>query len=169
MSRAILFLSLCLASLGACVQGPARYAAPDLTAEAPPGAAPGTCWGKTETPARIETVTEQVQLAPAETDPAGRVTRPATYATETRQVIVQERVITWFETPCPATLTPDFIASVQRALAARDLYRGPVTARMDARTRAAIRSYQADRGLDSGVLSLDSARGLGLVAIALPD
>ncbi|WP_297772485.1 peptidoglycan-binding domain-containing protein [uncultured Roseovarius sp.] len=163
-------LCIALASgLSACQTTQAAYDAPDLTAERPPGAPPGTCWGKTDTPALIETVTEQVQLSPAETDASGRVTRPATYATETRQAILQERVTTWFETPCRDVRTPDFVASVQRALAARDLYRGPITTRMDTRTRAAIQRYQAPRGLDSGTLSLDSARNLGLVAAQLPE
>lgn len=168
MIRAVLLLSLCTQTLGACAPVPDDYNAPDLTAAAPPGAPPGTCWGKKETPARIETVTKQVQLAPAETDASGRVTRPATYATETRQSIVRERVTTWFETPCPETQTRAFIASVQRALAARDLYSGPVTARLDTATRIAIRRYQVRHGLDSDILSLDSARRLGLVANPLP-
>jgi hypothetical protein len=136
--------------------------------EAPPGAAPGTCWGKTVTPAVIETVTEQVQTAPPEVDNSGRVIRPARYVTETRQAIIEERKTTWFEVPCAEMQTPDFTASVQRALAARGVYRGAVTGQMDARTRAAIRRYQAARGLDSGILSLETARDLGLVAVERP-
>ena len=126
-------LALALA-LAACQPAPPGPDRPSLGAEAPPGAAPGTCWGKKDTPAVIETVTEQVQLSPAETDATGRVLRPATYATVTRQAILRERVTTWYETPCPDVQTPEFIASVQRALAARGLYTGQITARFDART-----------------------------------
>lgn len=151
-------------ALTACQPAPPGPDRPSLVAEAPPGAAPGTCWGKKDTPAVIETVTEQVQLTPAETDATGRVLRPATYATVTRQAILQERVTTWYETPCADVQTPEFIASVQRALAARGLYTGQITARFDARTRAAIARYQAPLGLESDTLSLDSARRLGLVA-----
>ncbi|GAW36278.1 hypothetical protein RA2_03348 [Roseovarius sp. A-2] len=142
--------------------GPALVTRQD---KAPPGAPPGTCWGKDVTPAVIETVTEQVQTAPPEMDEAGRVIRPARYVTETRQEIVEERTVTWVEVPCADLQTADFIASVQRALIARRLYNGPVTGRMDDRTRAAIRRYQAPRGLDSGILSLETARELGLVAV----
>lgn len=138
-------------------------------AEAPPGAPPGTCWGKLVTPAVIETVTDQVMAQPAQVLEDGTVVAPAVYETKTRQAIVQERVVTWFETPCAADLTPDFVASVQRALTARDLYRGPVTGQMDARTRAAIRRFQAADGLDSGILSLSAARRLGLVAVELDE
>ena len=156
-----LMLALALAACQPIQSGADR---PNLGAEAPPGAPPGTCWGKKDTPAVIETVTEDVQLSPAETDATGRVLRPATYATVTRQAILRERVTTWYETPCADVQTPEFIASVQRALAARGLYTGLITGRFDARTRAAIASYQAPLGLDSDTLSLDSARRLGLVA-----
>lgn len=163
--------ALALAGLGACAAPMADLQAlgePEVTRQAqpaPPGAAPGTCWGKHVTPAIIETVTHQVMLQPAEIRADGTVTRPAIYKTETRQDIVRERRETWFERPCDAVMTPDFIASVQRALAVRGHYRGPVSGEMDARTRAAVRRYQAPQGLDSGILSLAAARKLGLVAI----
>lgn len=131
----------------------------------PPGAAPGSCWGKHVTPAIIETVTHQVMLQPAEVLADGTVIQPAIFKTETRQDIVRPRREIWFESPCPEELTPEFIASVQRALTARDLYRGPINGDMDRITRAAIRRYQESQGLDSNLLSLAAARKLGLVAI----
>jgi hypothetical protein len=148
--------------------GPAEPEIVQTVQEAPPGAAPGTCWGKDVTPAVIETVTEQVLVQPAEVRDDGTVLDPAIYKTETRQAIVQERRVTWFETPCASVQTPDFVASVQRALKVRGLYRGPVTGTMDARTRAAVRAYQKPEGLDSGILSLAAARRLGLVAVERP-
>lgn len=152
-------------ALAACQPVPQAPGTPPGLAAAPPGAPPGTCWGKQVSPAVVETVTEQVQIAPAVIAPDGRVTTPARYATETRQAIVEERRVRWIETPCPDVQTPDFIASLQRALIARALHTGPVTGRMDGRSRAAIRRYQAERGLDSDILALDSARALGLVAL----
>lgn len=136
-----------------------------MLAKAPPGAAPGSCWGKDVTPAVVETVTEQVLMQPAEIRADGTVAAPAIYKTETRQAILRERQVTWFETPCATRLTPEFIASLQRALRARDLYRGPTSGEMSARTRAAVRAYQAPRGLDSGILSLAAARKLGLISV----
>lgn len=135
------------------------------TDEAPPGAAPGTCWGKSISPAVVETLTEQIILQPAEIMDDGTVAQPAIYKTETRQAIVKERTETWFETPCRDVMTPEFVASVQRALKARQIYRGPITGEMDSRTRAAIRKYQKREGLDSGILSLAAARQFGLVAV----
>lgn len=169
----IVLSALALAGLAAC-GGPAAdlgaLGEPEVTRrvqEAPPGAPPGTCWGKHVSPAVIETVTEQVLLQPAEVHADGTVTKPAIYKTETVQKIVRERKETWFETPCDRDLTPDFLASLQRALAVRGLYKGPVTGQMDARTRAAVRRYQKPQGLDSGILSLAAARRLGLAVVDL--
>jgi len=133
----------------------------------PPDVEPGTCWGKATSPAVIETVTEQVVLRPATLADDGSVISPAVIKTETQQKIVQEREETWFQILCDADLTPELIASVQRALAARDLYAGAVSGTMDARTRAAVRRYQSAGGLDSGILSLEAARQMGLVRVEL--
>ncbi len=164
-----LLMAVCLtAGCAATLPG----AEPELlttTATAPPGAKPGTCWGKDVSPAVVETVTEQILVQPAELRSDGSVSQPAIYRTETRQAIVRERKDTWFETPCATLQTPEFVSSLQRALAARALYRGPISGKMDARTRAAIRAYQAPQGLDSGILSTAAARKLGLVAVKRPE
>ena len=132
---------------------------------APPGAPEGTCWHRNISPAVIETVTEQVIVRPAERDAAGNILKPATFRTVTRQDIIRPRSDSWIETPCPEQMTPGFIASVQRALAARGYYQGPITGRMDASTRISLRRYQKEAGLDSSALSLDTARQLGLIAV----
>lgn len=134
--------------------------------QAPPGAAKGTCWHRNTSPAVIETVTEQILIQPEETDADGQVIRPAVFRTVTRQDIVQPRQDSWIEIPCEAQMTPDFIASVQRALAARGYYDGPINSLMDRNTRIALRRFQTEAGLNSSTLSLDTARRLGLIAIA---
>ena len=135
----------------------------------PPGADPAACYGQDATPAVIETVTEQVMLQPAQIAADGAVLYPAVYKTETRQAIVRERRELWFETPCSAQMTPEFVASLQRALKVRGTYRGPITGEMSARTRRAIRAYQKPQGLDSAILSSAAAKQLGLVAyVAAP-
>lgn len=141
---------------------------PISLATAPPGAAPGTCWGKTVTPAVVETVTRKVQLQPAQISSDGRVQAPPIYKSETRQEVVTPRRENWYEIICDADVTPDFIASLQRALEARGFYRGPITGEMDMRTRAAIGRYQASEGLESKALSIAAARKLGLIAVARP-
>ncbi|AMY69970.1 peptidoglycan-binding domain-containing protein [Frigidibacter mobilis] len=157
--------------------GPSPVPAPDIAQSYAPeivtrplgSQAPGgprdACWGRQITPALIETVTEQVVDRPAALAADGKVLRPASYRSVTRQAIVRERAELWFRTPCPAEMSPDLIATAQRALAARGLFHGQVTGEMDAPTGRAVRRFQAERGLDSPVLSLAAARDLGLIAV----
>lgn len=138
---------------------------PISLATAPPNAAPGTCWGKTVTPAVIETVTRKVMLHPAEISSDGQVRVPPVYKEETQHAVIKPRSENWYEVPCAADLTPEFISSVQRALIARGYYRGPVTGDMTARTKDAVQRYQKDQGLNSRTLSMAAARKLGLIAV----
>ena len=137
----------------------------EATRNGPPGAAPGTGGGRTVSPAFIEPVTEQVQVKPAKINPDGTIATLPVYKTEAVQKIVAQRVDNWFETPCPETLTAEFNASLQRALAVRGYYIGQINGVMDAETRAAVQAFQRSDGPDSGVLSLAAARKLGLIAV----
>lgn len=133
--------------------------------EGPEDARPNACYARDVTPAVIETVTEQIIVQPAQVLDDGTVLSPAIYRTESQQRIVRERRETWFETPCAEVWTAEFTGSLQRALQVRGLFYGPITGLSDARTRAAIRRFQKAGGLDSAILSLESARRLGLVAV----
>jgi len=125
----------------------------------------GTCFARATTPAIIETVTEQIMVQPAEVRSDGSVVSPAAFRTVTRQQILRERREVEFETPCDTIQTPQFIASVQRALLARGYYRGPITGALDARTGTSIQRFQsAQNDVDTSLLTLRSARTLGLVA-----
>lgn len=125
----------------------------------------GTCFARDTTPAVIETVTEQVIVQPASVRSDGSVETPAAFRTVTRQRILRERREVEFETPCNDVLTPQFVASVQRALLARGYYRGPINGRIDANTSNAIKRFQtAQDDVQTGILTLQSARILGLVA-----
>ncbi|MFV2035926.1 MAG: peptidoglycan-binding protein [Halocynthiibacter sp.] len=136
------------------------------TEAAPQGAVAGSCWGLDVSPAVVETVTEQLLVRPAEIGADGAVLRPAAYLTEIRQEIVQPRQDLRFETPCASQMTAELIATLQRALRVRGIYPAPISGILDDRTRRAIRDYQAEAGLDSGILSLVAARKLGLIAVA---
>jgi len=125
----------------------------------------GRCFARETSPAVIETVTEQIIVQPADLSSDGTLRSPAVYRTVTRQSILKERREVEFETPCPAALTPAFVSSLQRALTARGLYRGPVTGTLDARTGRAVRAYQRDVGPDSATLSMQAARRLGLITL----
>nr|WP_321510621.1 peptidoglycan-binding domain-containing protein [uncultured Celeribacter sp.] len=161
-----LFLPL-LAVLSACqMSAPEdRLLRASETPNAPAGSDPNSCVAQHVRPAVIETVTEQVLAEPARTDANGTVISPAVYRTETRQQILQDRQEMWFIALCEDELTPDFVASLQRALEARGLFYGTVNGRLDHATRRAIRAYQKPRGVNSDLLSLTAARQMGLKAV----
>ena len=169
----------CAATLSACAQSlPTRSGtAPATDAAIGPLETPavvdpaiGTCYARDTTPAVIETVTEQVIVQPATVRSDGSVETPAIFRTVTRQAILRERREVEFETPCQDVLTPQFIASVQRALVARGYYRGPITGQIDRATSAAIGQFQTAEGdVATDLLTLRTARTLGLVALPRED
>jgi len=127
------------------------------------------CWAEDVKPAVYQSVMGAVETVPAEVSPDGDVLRPAIYRKAPVAEVIRPRSELRFPAPCPHQMTPEFISSVQRALAARGYFNGTVTGEMDAPTAAAIRAYQTDRGLNSMHLSLDNARALGLIAVDFDD
>ncbi len=159
-------LTGCDAALQGAAQEPPEPGVSAPTRDGPEGALPGTCWGKTVSPAVIQTVSKQVQVKPAKVNPDGTLAELPVFRTEQSQEIVTPRKDNWFETPCPEVLTEEFTASLQRALQVRGRYAGPVTGTMNPRTRTAIQNLQREtNGPDSSVLSLATARSLGLIAV----
>lgn len=145
--------------------GSGKLSAFQIVQSAPEGAPPGSCWGNRVSPAIIETVERESLVQPAQVSTDGRIQAPAIYRKESRQEIVRERQEVWTEIVCIPQFTEDFVASLQRALAARGYYRGEATGLLDNRTRTAIRKFQNDDGFSEAILTLDAARKLGLVAV----
>ncbi|SFG99333.1 Putative peptidoglycan binding domain-containing protein [Palleronia marisminoris] len=112
---------------------------------------PEICQSRDETPAIVETVTES------------RAGADGRYQTRTTHRIVAARDEIWFDTPCRDAWTPEFIASVQRALIVRGYMAGPATGTIDRSTRRAIRAFQKVEGIDSDVLSIAAGKRLGLI------
>lgn len=129
----------------------------------------GRCFGRDIAPAVLETVTAQVQEAPAVLAEDGSILTPATYRSEISQQIVRERQEVAFETLCPPAYTEEFVATLQRALAVRGLYAGPVNGLLDQATGQAVQAFQRDAGPDSPLLSITAARRLGIVALSAND
>ncbi|MEM7521551.1 MAG: peptidoglycan-binding domain-containing protein [Pseudomonadota bacterium] len=168
-------VAIALLMLAGCTPVPGPSAAPPLepgvfapTREGPENAPEGSCWGRTFSPAVVERVSTRIEVEPAKVNPDGTIATAPVYRTEDRQVIVTPRKSNWFETPCQTVLTVEFVSSLQRALLARGVYEGPVNGAMDAQTLAAVQRFQREEGLDSPVLSIQSARTLGLIAVDLP-
>ncbi|MDA8739629.1 peptidoglycan-binding protein [Rhodobacteraceae bacterium] len=123
------------------------------------------CRAKISQPAIYETVTEKKLIAPAKFSPSGRQIAPPTYQHQTIHRIIRERSIEWFDTPCEDEMNADLIVSLQRALKARGYFNGKLTAIMDHDTKGALRRYQAENGLDSAILSRQTAYELGLFPV----
>lgn len=168
MSRPIVSL-LAVLSLAACdpqAVSLSRVFPSDEPAPAgPPDTDPEACWSQPDGAKQIAPVRTRVLVSPAQVDAAGIVTAPPVYRTDPAQQSDDASPSDWFETPCPATFTPEFIGSLQRALKARNYYRGPITQELDAQTQSAIRRIQKQAGLNSAVLSSQTARSLGLIVV----
>jgi len=132
---------------------------------APEGAVAESCWAIDVAPAVVEITTEDDLVQAEVLNSDGSIRTPAVWRTETREKILSPRKILNFPTPCGVDLSPEFLRSLQRALAARGYYDGPVTGTLDHATAQAIRLYQLEDGLNSSFLSLESARKLGLIEI----
>ena len=129
----------------------------------PETAPEGSCWAKHITPAVIETRTLQKQLA-RPVDQAGNLGHPAaSYQTETRHVLLNNRYERWFETLCPDLMDTLLVTALQRALQDHDLYQGKIDGLVGTDTKAAVHRFQRQNGLDSDTLSLRSAVLLALV------
>ncbi|MDQ2065765.1 peptidoglycan-binding domain-containing protein [Xinfangfangia sp. CPCC 101601] len=171
MFKSLLTASVLALALAGCIDTAGPLPVADFSAEmisrkdpGPPPGPKGACWQADIRPAVIETVTEQVMVKPERVLADGRI-EPAVYGSSTRQRIVSDRGTVWFRAPCAAEMTPEFIATLQRALKARGFYLLPLTGVMDRPTRDALGRYQRSRGLDSDHLSLAGARELGLIAV----
>ena len=160
-----LFLTLPLAVITACA--PAPIAQPsnvliDMGQIETRG--DGRCFAKDISPAVIETVTTHELENTEVRDANGVLTRPATFRTVSRQQIVRERADIRFETVCPQNYTAERVRTLQRALRARGFYEGEINGTLDRATGFAIQRFQREDGPDTVLLSIETARKLGVIA-----
>ena len=167
-------LALCAALLASCQQ-PQPEVAPDQVSRAEADSPEVTetpegqrCYGTKVIPAEYGHVMGQVQVVQAERAADGTIINPPVYRNQPVPKLIKPRSEQRFEIPCPEQMTPEFIATVQRALFARGYYKGRITGTMDSATKAAVLHYQQRNGLDSDILTIDSARALGASAILIP-
>ena len=166
----IYLMALCL--LVACAPASTGGLEPQtlqVLAATPPDAPPGTCWHRQDTAPVVETVIEEVLVIPAQLHADGTVATPPVYRKERRKITRTEPRGPWFETPCAEVYTPEFTATLQRALAARGFYRGAISGQVNRPTQNAIRRFQTSTGIKSATLSLAAARHMGLIAVERSD
>jgi hypothetical protein len=110
-------------------------------------------------PAEYKTITKRVVTSEARTE---AVAIPETYRTITRQEEAAPAQTTWASVLCDYNATPDVVRKLQQALKAEGHYSGPIDGVIGSQTRGGIQSYQARSGVRSDILTMGSARKLGL-------
>ena len=77
------------------------------------------CYFEKIIPAEISTQVETRLVQPEKRNTAGQLVSPAQYETKRTQTITKPRSVIKIDAVCPEDLTPEFIASLQRAFKAR--------------------------------------------------
>jgi hypothetical protein len=112
-----------------------------------------------EIPAEYKTVTVTKLVKPAETR---TVEIPVEYQTVSTQKLAREPSLEWRRVLCDENLTHDNVTAMQRTLAAKGLYTGPVDGVIGAGTMRAVNTYAKSRGLPTGsnYITIDVAKDL---------
>ena len=111
-------------------------------------------------PAKFKTVTRTVEATPASVQ---RTPVPETYKTVSKTVEVAPARTVWTSVLCDVNTTPDVVTRLQRALKSAGHYGGPIDGVIGSLTRRGISSYQAAQGVQSDILTIDSAKKLGIL------
>ncbi len=91
-----------------------------------------------------------------------RVVEPPQYREVTKQVKVKNGRIEWQPVLCETNVSPGIIRSIQQALKKANYNPGPADGVLGAQTVTAVESYQQDRGLPVGSLTLQTIELLGV-------
>jgi len=134
-------------------------------------------------PAEVRTVARHVLVEPARVEEIAvpavaenivvhELTAPATSSRvavgETRGRIYREVIATperyeWIPVVCDTKVTPATVHAIQRALAQRGLYRGPIDGIIGPMTQDALKRFQAANGIaHNGYLSVETLQKLGV-------
>lgn len=114
------------------------------------------------TPAEYGTVTREVQTRPARTE---RQRVAAEYETVQRDVVRSAAHSEWRQVLCEVNATPATLARIQTGLLSAGFDPGRADGVLDDGTLAALRRYQAARGLpqdDARAINMPTARALGV-------
>ena len=105
-----------------------------------------------------DTVTVRKMVTPKTEE---TITIPATYKTIEKRVVSDGGGLEWREVLCDTNTTPAKIAEVQRALTAAG-YAAPADGTFGPQTLRAMESFQRDKGLPVGYLTVSTVTALGV-------
>ena len=156
MKQLLIIGTLCITGLSAC-----NTTAVDEIARR----SGDQCYFEKITPAEISTQVKTRLVQPEKRNTAGQLVSPAQYETTRTQTITKARSTTKIDAVCPEDLTPEFIASLQRAFKARGLFSSTITGLIDTSTRRIILNFQSVWGVKSATVMKATAQELGLVVV----
>ena len=111
-------------------------------------------------PAEYRTVTKTVEATPASVQ---RTKVPETYRSVTRTVEAAPARTVWTSVLCDVNTTPDVVRRLQTSLKRAGHYGGPIDGIIGSQTRRGIASYQSATGVQSDILTIESAKKLGII------
>lgn len=112
-------------------------------------------------PPEYKTITVTKLIKPAD---SRTIEIPAEYETVTTRKLVREPMLEWRQVLCDENLTYSNIVSLQRALADKGLYGGPIDGVVGAGTMNAVNSFAKSRGLPTGnnYITIEAAKALNV-------
>lgn len=112
-----------------------------------------------EIPAEYKKVRVQKLVEPAK---EVKTEIPAEYTTVTKRKMVSDAKMEWREILCETNIRPNTIQALQRALKTAGHSPGPIDGVVGRDTLAAVRAYQAKKGLPQGGLTMATLDSLGV-------
>ena len=114
---------------------------------------------KISIPAEFKTVKLQKMISPAL---AQRETIPEEFQTVSRTELITEGKMEWQAVLCETNTTPGLVSSLQQMLANKGYDPGPIDGNLGQKTMSAIMSYQKNKGLPVGQLTIETLQSLNV-------
>lgn len=108
-------------------------------------------------PAEYNTVRVKKMIKPAAEK---RIVIPAEYNQITKREQISDGRMEWRPILCETNATPQVISSLQRSLSAKGHNPGPIDGVLGSQTMGAVRSYQREKGLVTGQLTMETLKAL---------
>jgi cell division protein FtsB len=112
-----------------------------------------------EIPAAYKTVKVRKLVSPPEEQ---RIPIPAEYETVTKTEMITDGQMEWRQVICETNLGPNIISKIQNALLMAGHDPGPIDGVMGPQTHRAVKSYQMEKNLATGGLTIKTIESLGI-------
>lgn len=114
---------------------------------------------KVEIPAKYKTVKVKKMVRPAQEK---KIVIPEERQTVTKTKKVADSRLEWRSILCETNLTKDVVRNLQASLKEAGYYSGPVDGIIGSGTVSGLRSFQNDKGLATGGITLETVKRLGV-------